>query len=117
MDGFAKAKGRNDIYTHAAECVKQINTCGSLALPLKGCTESLGLFNQETLGALDGSRREGAIEHILAVLGLGIREIAEARSVLVKALVERRFLVPAILVVVDVVVGLGVGKVELGHDG
>lgn len=50
---------------------------------------------------------------MLAVLGLGIGEEAKARPVLVEALVETGFFIPAVLVVVDVMVGLGVGKVEL----
>ena len=50
---------------------------------------------------------------MLAILGLGISQKAETGSILVKALVEMGFLVPAVLVVVNVVVGLGVGEMEL----
>lgn len=50
---------------------------------------------------------------MLAILSLGISQKAEAGSVLVEALVEIGFLVPAVLVVVDVMVGLGFSKMEL----
>lgn len=50
---------------------------------------------------------------MLTVLGLGVGQEAEAGSVLVEALIEVGFLVPAVLVVVDVMVGLGFGKMEL----
>lgn len=56
---------------------------------------------------------EGGIQDVLAVLGLGVGEEAKAGSVLIEALVETGLLVPAVLVVVNVVVGLRVGKVEL----
>lgn len=113
MDGFAEAKCRYDIYAHAAECIEQIGAFRSLASPLESCTQFPDLCNQQPLGALDGGGREGAIEHIFAVLGFGIGEKTETRSVFVETLIQCGFLVPAILVVVDVVIGFGVGKVEL----
>jgi hypothetical protein len=113
VDGFAKAESGYDIYAHAAECIEQINALSSLASLLDGCTQLIDLCDQKALGVLDGSRREGAIKHILTVLGFSIREKTKAGSVFAEALIQRRFLVPAILVVVDIVVGFGVGKVEL----
>jgi hypothetical protein len=83
------------------------------ALPLKGGAECFSLVDTQTLSFLDRSLREGAIQHILAILGLGICKEAKARAVLIEALVQPRFLIPTVLVVVDVVVGLGIGEVEL----
>jgi uncharacterized membrane protein (UPF0136 family) len=56
---------------------------------------------------------EAAVQDVFAILGLCVSEEAEGRAVFVERLVETRFFVPAVLVVIDVVVGLWVGEVKL----
>jgi hypothetical protein len=70
-------------------------------------------LDNQPLSLLDSGRREGSIQHVFSFLGFLVRDETEGRTVLVKAVVETPFLVPPVLVVVDVLVGLGVCKVEL----
>jgi hypothetical protein len=116
MDRLAEAKGHDRVHGHAAEGKVQVRAHGSLALPVKRRAESLRPVDTEAFRAFDCGLREGAVEYILPVLAFGIREKAEARPVLAKALVQTRLLVPAVLVVVDVVIGFGVSEMEL-HTG
>lgn len=50
---------------------------------------------------------------MLAFLCFGISEEAEAGFIFTEALVEVRLFIPAVFVVVNVMVGLWMGKVEL----
>lgn len=50
---------------------------------------------------------------MLAFLCFGISKEAEAGFIFTEALVEVRLFIPAVLVVVNVVVSLWIGKVEL----
>jgi hypothetical protein len=113
MDGAAKTQRGDDINAHAAEGIEEICGMDGSGLTLEGCTKGFYFFDTKALCTANGGLGEGGIQHVLAVLGLGIGEEAEAGSVLVEALVKAGLLVPTVLVVVDVVVSVGVGKVEL----
>jgi hypothetical protein len=113
MDRFAEAKGHNHVHGHATESIVQVCALSSLALPLEGGAECFRHVYTQTLGALDCSLREGPIEHILARLGFSICEEAKAGFIFIEALIQAGLFVPAVFVVVDVVVSLRVGKVEL----
>jgi hypothetical protein len=86
-------------------------------LSLKGSAEVVSFLDDKALGTFDCGLRERAIQNIFAILGLGVREEAERGAILVEGFVETRFFVPAILIVVDVVVGLWVGEVKLERSG
>jgi hypothetical protein len=113
MDRLAEAEGGDDVHAHASKGKVQVGRAGSLALALECSAECARLVGDQLLGGLNGGLGEGAVEDIFAVLCLVVGEKAEAGAVLVEALVKTGLLVPAVLVVVDVVVGVGVGKVEL----
>jgi hypothetical protein len=67
----------------------------------------------EVLQIEDCSTGEQRSYDILSLLSFCIRQEAERRAVLAKALIESRFLVPPIAVAVDLIVCCGVGEVEL----
>lgn len=113
MDGVAKAQGGDDVDTHAAEGEEEIDALGGFGLALESCAQLLCLVDAERLGIPDSGLGKGGVQDVLALLGLGMGEEAEAGPVLVEALVQGGLLVPAVPVVVDVVVGLWIGKVEL----
>jgi hypothetical protein len=116
MDRLAEADGQYHIHRHATKGIVQISALGSLALPFESGAQGFGGVDAQSFGAFYSGLREGAVENILARLGFSIGEEAKARAILVEALVQTSVLVPAVLVVVDVVVGLGVGEVELSGD-
>jgi hypothetical protein len=70
-------------------------------------------FNDKTLCLRYGLLGEHSIEDIFALLGLFVGEEAKGGSVLVETVVECGFFIPSILVVVDVMIGLRVGEVQL----
>jgi hypothetical protein len=113
INWFSKAKGHYHIHAHAPIGKEQVCALSCSALSLKGGAQCFGLVDTQTLSFLDRSLREGAIQHILAILGLGICKEAKAGAVLIEAPVQPRFLIPTVLVVVDVVVGLRIGEMEL----
>jgi hypothetical protein len=82
-------------------------------LPLKGGAKCFRPVETQTLSTLNRGLGEGAVQHILAKLGFGVGKEAKAGSVLIKTLVQTCLLVPAVLVVVDVMIGFGIGEVEL----
>jgi hypothetical protein len=67
----------------------------------------------EVLQIEDCSTGEQRSYDILSLLSFYIRQEAERRAVLAKALIESRFLVLPIAVAVDLIVCCGVGEVEL----
>jgi hypothetical protein len=113
MDWFAEAKGTNDVHRHTAIGEVQVRTLGSRTLFREGCTECFCLFDYQCFGSVNRSLRERTVEYIFAIFRFGVREEPKAGSIFVETLVKTRFFIPAILVVVYVVVGLWVGKVEL----
>lgn len=113
MDRSAKAEGANNVHAQASVCVVQVCTFASLTLPHESRTQCFRLLGYETFSSFDCSLRERSIEYILADFVLGICEKAKTGSIFTKALIQSGFFVPTILVVVDVIVGIGIGKVEL----
>lgn len=113
MNRFPKAKAHNDIHRHTAKSKEQIRGLRLFALALKRIAESLGGFDKEIFSAFGSGLRECAVEHVFPVFGFGISEEAEAGAVFIEGFIEAGFFVPAVFVVVDVVVGLGIGEVEL----
>jgi hypothetical protein len=113
MNRFAKAKSHDRVHGHAAERKVQVYTLAGLAFTLESRAELFHPLDTQALGAFDRGLRESAIEYILSVLAFRVREEAEAGSVLAETLVQTRLLVPAILAVVDIMVGFGVSEVKL----
>jgi hypothetical protein len=56
---------------------------------------------------------EHSIQHVFAFFGFLVRDEAEGGAILAEAVIEFPFFIPAVLVVVNVVVCLRIGEVQL----
>lgn len=112
-DGGAEAEVGDDVHGHAPEGVVEVGRAVLLRVGGEGRAEGVDLGADDGFAFGDGGRRERLVEDVLAGFGLAVGEEAEGGAVFAEAVVEVALFVPAVLVVVDVVVGLRVGEVEL----
>jgi hypothetical protein len=113
IDWLAEAKRHDYVYGHAAESIVEVCALGRFHMPLEPRAEFFRLLYTQTFSGFDSSLRKGTIEHAFSVPRFGVGEVAEAGLILIEAFVQKRILVPAILVVIDIVVSLWIGEVEL----
>ena len=71
------------------------------------------LLNDDALNPFDGFGRKGFAEHVFTLFGLMISEEAERRLIFVEAFVQSFLLIPTVLRIVDVMICLWLGKVQL----
>lgn len=113
VDGDAEAELRYHVDGAAPEGALDVDGLPVVAARLEDVAQGFDFGLDELFGL--GGRLEGeeAREDIFALFGGLVVEVAERGPVFAEAVVERALLVPLVGVVVDVVVRLGAGEMQL----